>query len=75
MSEIAQIDIDNTTGYYEIKRQGLWKLFLLSIKYTFRMIAQNPFTYVKIYKEVTIYRILSTYRNPNLWKRGIYNTK
>ena len=98
VSEIAQINIDDTTEYYEVKRQGLGRLFLLSVKDTFSLIAKNPLMYVKIYKEirraltkkfpyaifyridkkakeVTIYRILSTYRNPNLWKQSIDNTE
>lgn len=98
VSEFAQMDIDDATKYYEVKRQGLGRLFLLSVKDTFSLIAQNPLMYVKIYKEirraltkkfpyaifyridkkakeVTIYRILSSYRNPNLWKQSIDDIK
>ena len=94
ISEIAQMDIEDATGYYEVRRKGLSRLFLLSIKDTFLLISRNPLMYAKIYKEirravtkkfpyaifykinnqdkeVVIYRILSTYRNPTLWKQSI----
>ena len=94
VSEIAQFDIEDASEYYEIKRQGLSRLFLMSIKDTFKVLATNPFAYVKIYKEfrrallkkfpyalfykiddenkeVIIYRVLCTYREPNTWKQKI----
>ncbi len=52
VSEIAQLDIANAAGYYEVKRKGLGRLFLLSVKHTFKLLARNPFGYMKIYKAV-----------------------
>ncbi len=92
VSEIAQSDIEDATDYYEVRKQGLGRVFLLSVKDTFRLIGTNPLMYVKIYmeicraltkkfpyaifykidnseKEVTIFRVLSTYRNPHLRKK------
>jgi plasmid stabilization system protein ParE len=91
VSELAGYDIQEITDYYEIKQKGLGKLFLLSLKDTFRLLSLNPFIYVKVYKEirraltrkfpyaifdkvddnikeVTIYTIVSSHRNPDLWK-------
>lgn len=52
VSEIAKLDMANAAEYYEVKSKGLGKVFLLSAKHTFKMLARNPFIYVKIYKEV-----------------------
>lgn len=96
ISEIANSDIADATEYYEVSKQGLGRIFLLSLKDTFKMLAKNPFMYVHIYKqirralikkfpyavfyqidekekEVTIYFVMSTYRDPDLWKKRIDN--
>ncbi len=94
VSERAGYDIQEIADYYEIKQQGLSRLFLLSLKDTFRLLSLNPFIYIKVYKEirraltkkfpyalfykidekdkeVTIFAILSSHRNPDLWKSRI----
>jgi len=94
LSELAKSDIADATEYYEARRSGLGKAFLLCLKDTFEIIARNPYIYVKVYNDihralmnkfpyalfyridklsnkVTIYTLLSTYRDPELWKNRI----
>ncbi len=53
VSERAGYDIQEIADYYEIKQQGgLSKLFLSSLKDTFRLLSLNPFIYIKVYKEI-----------------------
>ncbi|NER06957.1 MAG: type II toxin-antitoxin system RelE/ParE family toxin [Okeania sp. SIO3C4] len=52
VSEVAKLDMADAAEYYEVKSKGLGKVFLLSAKHTFKMLARNPFIYVKVYKEV-----------------------
>lgn len=52
VSELAQWDIADATDYYEVKQQGLGKIFLISLKDTFRLIALNPFMYMRVYKVI-----------------------
>jgi plasmid stabilization system protein ParE len=52
VSEVAKLDIADAFDYYEIKNKGLGRLFLLSVKHTFKILAYNPFVYMKIHKEV-----------------------
>lgn len=94
VSELASYDIQEATAYYEIKQKGLGKLFLLSLKDTFKLLAKSPFIYMKVYgeirraltgkfpyavyykineddREVSIFTVISSYRNPETWKRRL----
>jgi len=48
LSELAKNDIAEATEYYEVKRRGLGRMFLLALKDIFELIAQNPFIYIKV---------------------------
>ncbi len=52
ITEIAKSDIEDATEYYEVRKQGLAGIFLLSLKDTFKMLAKNPFMYVPVYKQI-----------------------
>ncbi len=52
ITELAQSDIEEAIGYYEVKRKGLGSIFLLSIKDTFKLLSTNPLLYVRVYSEL-----------------------
>ncbi len=52
VSEMTGNDIQEIAEYYEIRQKGLSRLFLLSLKDTFNLLAKSPFIYVKVYKEI-----------------------